>query len=249
MNMADTESTEITVGDTPKSYLAMIAEAARDPAVNVEKMQALLTMQERVMDRNARQAFVEAFDAMSMELPIITKRGAIRNNSGQVQSRFAKWEDIHRILTPILQRHKFVLSFKIGQDPGKALSVCAVLTHAQGHSEESGFMPLPLDATGNKNGVQGTGSSLSYGKRYTTLAFLNIVTEGEDNDGRGDVATGDDASDAERLWVEEAKLAAKKGTDAYAAHFTKLPRAAKIYLTSSGEHEKLKTNAQAADHV
>jgi hypothetical protein len=42
---------------------------------------------------------------------------------------------------------------------------------------------VALDSSGGKNNIQGMGSSFSYGKRYTTTALLNIVTEGEDDDG------------------------------------------------------------------
>lgn len=227
--------------------LAMIARAASDPNVSVEKMVALEQLHERMIDRAAKEAYMRAFSAAMMEMPTITKNGAIKNNSGQVQSRFSKWEDVDRVVRPILKRHGLVMTFKIGEAPNKALSVCAVLIHVGGHAEEGGFMPLPVDASGNKNPVQGTGSAMSYGKRYTTIAMLNIITEGSDDDGRGGEPTGEDASDAQRLWVEEAKIAARKGVAAYAEHFAKLPRAAKLYLTNSGEHEKLKSNAEIAD--
>ena len=43
---------------------------------------------------------------------------------------------------------------------------------------------LALDAGPGRNNLQAMGSSLSYGKRYCTEMLLNIVREGEDDDGR-----------------------------------------------------------------
>jgi hypothetical protein len=38
------------------------------------------------------------------------------------------------------------------------------------------------DASGNKNAVQALGSAISYGKRYTASALLNLTSHGEDDD-------------------------------------------------------------------
>lgn len=250
--MADPEidppSTDLALHDDSPSgpTLAMIARAASDPNVSVEKMVALEQLHERMIDRAAKEAYMRAFSAAMLEMPTISKNGAILNNSNQIQSRFSKWEDIDRAVRPILRRHGLVMTFKIGEAPNKALSVCAVLIHTGGHAEEGGYMPLPVDATGAKNAVQGTGSAMSYGKRYTTIAMLNIITEGTDTDGATE-PTGEAASQAQRLWESEAKDAAKGGLKAYLGHFAKLPRVTKLYLVNSGEHEKNKSNAEIAD--
>jgi hypothetical protein len=41
---------------------------------------------------------------------------------------------------------------------------------------------MPIDTSGSKTSVQGIGSTVSYGKRYTLCALLNIST-GDDTDG------------------------------------------------------------------
>ena len=41
---------------------------------------------------------------------------------------------------------------------------------------------LPADVSGNKNAVQAVASSVSYGKRYTAGALLNLTSHGEDDD-------------------------------------------------------------------
>lgn len=168
--------------EEPQSMLQVIAKAASDPACDVQKMQALLDMQDRLLARDARMAFTRDFVAMQIELPIINARGEITNRSNEVQSRYAKWEDFNTVIKPILARFNFVLSFRT-ESEGEKLKTTAVLMHAQGHSEDSSIT-LAADTSGSKNGVQALGSSGSYGKRYTAFPLLNITVHGEDDDGQ-----------------------------------------------------------------
>ena len=43
-------------------------------------------------------------------------------------------------------------------------------------------MNFPFDTSGGKNNIQAAGSAISYGKRYTMSALLNITTHDEDDD-------------------------------------------------------------------
>ena len=51
------------------------------------------------------------------------------------------------------------------------------------HPDARNAMRMMLSTLGIIS-VQGVGSSLSYGKRYTAYALLNITTSGDDDDGR-----------------------------------------------------------------
>lgn len=164
------------------AIIAVIERAALNPSVDIDKMERLLQMQERIMDRNARAAYAAALAQMQPELPIIAERGGIKDRSGSVQSRYALWEDVVGIITPILSKYGFALSFRTGND-GDKVSVTGVLSHRDGHSESTS-LTLPVDTSGSKNAVQSVGSSTSYGKRYTTAALLNLRTGETDDDGR-----------------------------------------------------------------
>ncbi|MCB5173687.1 ERF family protein [Microvirga lenta] len=163
------------------AIIQVIERAAMNPAVDIDKMERLLEMQERIMNRNAKAAYTAALAAMQPDLPVITERGGIKDRSGKVQSTYALWEDINEAIKPILAKHGFALSFRTGQEDGKIV-VTGVLSHRDGHSEET-TMFLPIDASGSKNAVQAVGSSTSYGKRYTAQALLNLTSRGEDDDG------------------------------------------------------------------
>lgn len=164
-------------------FLQMIERASRDPSVDIDKMERLLQMQERMLSRHAEIAFNAALSQVQLELPELPERGSIKNKSGGVQSTYTLWEDLNEIIKPILSRHGFALSFRTGNEGAKAV-VTGVLSHAAGHSVSS-TMHLPIDDSGSKNAVQGLGSSTAYGKRYVAGALLNLTSRGEDDDGAG----------------------------------------------------------------
>lgn len=169
------------------SVLAIIERAARDPNVDIDKMERLLQMQENVTARFAKGAFATALAQMQPELPEITQNGEILVNN-EVRSRYATWEDINTAIKPVLAAHGFALYFRTGRENDQ-ITVTAILSHQGGHSEET-TMALPRDTSGSKNNVQSIGSSTSYGKRYTASALLNLTSRGEDDDGQaGGTAT------------------------------------------------------------
>lgn len=175
------------VQDNVSSFIQVLERAARDPNTDVDKMERIFGMMERMQAAEARRSYDAAFAAMQTELPEIDKRGKIiiktKGTDEIIQSTpYALWDDTNKLVKPILAKHGFGLSFRIGQTPDR-LTTTAVLSHVGGHREETSFA-APIDSTGSKNNVQGWGSSFSYGKRYTGTAILNITTRGEDDNGK-----------------------------------------------------------------
>lgn len=188
--LAKTDQNNGAVADYAGGILAVIERAARDPNVDIDKMERLLAMQERVRERDAIVAFNEALSDLQPKLPVITERGKIivraKSANGQrdgeitQETAYALWEDINEAIRPLLHEHGFALTFKTGQAPDGKLLVTGILKHRMGHQEEAA-LPLPHDSSGSKNAVQAIGSSLSYGKRYAAMQLLNITTRGEDD--------------------------------------------------------------------
>lgn len=169
------------------SLMEVIARAAADPNTDAEKMERLLGMYERITAQQAKAAYTSALAELQPKLPVITERGGIKNNTGEVQSTYAKWEDINEAIRPLLHEHHFALSFRTGVAQDGKITVTGILSHAAGHSEET-TITLPHDSSGNKNSVQAVGSSTSYGKRYAAIALLNITSRApgdRDDDGQG----------------------------------------------------------------
>lgn len=171
------------------SLLAVIERAARDPNVDIDKMERLLAMQERVNAHNAKLAFLAAKREMRPHLPAIDRNGHIiitdRNDKNKViqDTPYAKFEDIHFAVMPILTEYGFDLSYRNATAPDGKVRVITILSHSEGHEEET-YFDLPHDGSGSKNAVQAIGSSTQYGKRYGTVNILNLRVAGEDDDAK-----------------------------------------------------------------
>lgn len=172
-------------GVPPSNMLAVIAAAAADPRVDVAKMQALLTMQRELEDREAQKAFTVAFIAMQKEIPSIQRDGKIEirakdsqgGRSGPVQQStpYATFNGIMKAIEKPLRKHGFSLTFATEPTTDGRILVRGILEHEGGHSRTTAF-PLPAETSGSKNNVQGWGSAMSYGRRYCTMALVNIVS-------------------------------------------------------------------------
>lgn len=205
------------------ALLQMIERAARDPAVDIDKMERLFTMRERMVAQQAKAAYLAALADLQAEMPTIEKLGKIGMNEkgadGQktgrqvAMAKYAKWEDVVDGITPWLFKHGFSLSFRIAQPMPDRMTTTAVLGHRAGHSEETSIS-LPMDTSGGKGNMHGWGSSSSYGKRYTGFALLNIVARGEDDDGA--------AAEAAAMITEEQIKNIKEQVEKYEANTGKL---------------------------
>jgi len=174
------------------TLLQVISRAASDQGTDVEKMERLMAMYERIEAKRAEAAYASALSDMQDALPAIGERGKAKVN-GEVRYTFALWEDINTAIKPVLKAHGFALSFRTDFTDG--ISITAVLSHRAGHSERT-TIKLPADSSGSKNAVQAVASSVSYGKRYTAGALLNLTSHGEDDDAyraAADYITGEQA--------------------------------------------------------
>jgi hypothetical protein len=162
------------VASESAALLAMIERAARDPSVDISRMERLFQMHEAAEARHARTAFHAAMANMQSDLPAAARRG-----TGHNSKKYARFEDVIEALRPIFRTHGFSLTFRIQQSE-TSITIVGILAHALGHSECTEIV-LPADTSGNKNPVQAWASSVSYGKRYVALALTGIATD-DDND-------------------------------------------------------------------
>jgi hypothetical protein len=154
----------------------MFERLAKDPAVDVEKFERLMAMQERILAYNAKAEYYTAFAEMQGELPTVEERGETNNG------RYALHEDIVEAVRPVLQKHGFMLTHRTHFPDATTVRVVGILAHRGGHSEETEFLSK-ADTSGNKNAIQALGSAQSYGQRYTARALLNIASRKSDDDG------------------------------------------------------------------
>jgi hypothetical protein len=166
----------------PEAPLALIARVAKDKTVDVEKLGKLIELQRSMMATQAKIDFDQAFAAMTPNLPTITKRGKIQGKNRAAIPYARLGEDIHPVIKPILTRHGFAIRHRTEWPRPDCVRVVGVLTHLSGHSEESAF-EAPADKSDYRTHVQSLGSSVSYGRRYTTIDLLNLTVLGADDDG------------------------------------------------------------------
>lgn len=181
-----------TVGDildeTPPADFAggllnVIERAARDPNVDVDKMERLFVLQERVL---ARQAEVEFNDAMAKAQAEIRPVAKNKYNE-QTRSHYSNLEAVANAIDPIIHRHGFSLSYGTDVCPleGHYRITCRV---ARGGHSELRFADVPADTVGikgsqNKTATHGFGSTASYGRRYLKLMIFDVATT-DDDDGQ-----------------------------------------------------------------
>jgi hypothetical protein len=177
-NLQKVEAQQMVQADNVSPMFAMIERAARDPQTDMDKFERLMQMKERADALVSRGAFDAAMADLQPDLPAIGERGKAIVQ-GQVRYTFALWEDINAAIKPVLMRHGFALTFRT--DFSNGITVTGVLSHRAGHREETSIT-LPADASGSKNAVQAVASTVSYGKRYTAGALLNLTSHGEDDD-------------------------------------------------------------------
>jgi hypothetical protein len=217
-----TTGTAIAIAAPPRTTLELLLAAAKDPSVDVGKMQALIDMGNAEKARIAELQFNEALQMAQVALPRVVKRKKGENN------KYAALEDISDAIDPVAHKYGFSLSYGTADSnmPGH-YRITAKLSHVAGHSRDY-FIDLPSDMTGpkggaNKTGVQGIGSTVSYGRRYLKVLIFDVALIGEDNDGVGSNAVVsdkqlDDLIDkSDKYGVDKRKFCAFMGVDSYAS--------------------------------
>ena len=155
--------------------MEMISQAVMNGA-SVETLERLMSLQERFEAGQARKAFDAAISAAKAEIPAI-----IRNAVGHNSKRYADFSAIASVVDPILSKHG--LSYRFRTTQTDKVNVTCVLSHKEGHSEETTLSGAP-DTSGSKNAIQAIGSALTYLQRYSLNAALGLASTNDD-DGRG----------------------------------------------------------------
>src|SRR5215831_17096923 len=124
--------TDIAIVDH-QPVMALIERMATDPAADVEKLERLMAMHERLLARRAREDFAAALVALKPKLPKIKRT----KYNAQTQSFYAPLEDIIETVDPILHEHGFALATKVIEQTETRITVRAELWHVGGHTEHT----------------------------------------------------------------------------------------------------------------
>jgi hypothetical protein len=195
-----TEQGERTVLPTPPSggsstVLALIEKMALDPRVDVEKLERMMAMYERLKAKEAELAYYAAKGRILKKftgIKIVKNWSVLHEmDKGTPQKgsyeafKYAPLEEIDKHLRPLLAEEDMDLSYSAEPQESGDILIRGRLKHLpSGHYEDS-FMAAPPDTSGGKSSVQAVGSTNSFLRRYVTCNTFNIVVVGDDDDGTG----------------------------------------------------------------
>jgi hypothetical protein len=186
------------------NILSIISRAAQDPSIDVEKMERLLGMAERMESRQSERAFAEALVALQGEtIRVQATKKVDEKNDGSCRYKFAPYEEIMAKVQPMLTGHGFSITFDTEIGDQRLTSICT-LTHKSGHSRQNRFAVRYGKPPGSSD-AQGDMSTKSYAKRGALCDCLNISiehdTDGADTKVEGGPITQKQADDL-RDWIE-----------------------------------------------
>ena len=163
------------------AMVSMIERVVLNPDADLDKLERMLAMKERMDAQTARIAFANALAEARSEIPPIIKDATVdfTSNKGRTHYRHETLAGIAKQIDPILSRHGLSYRFRTEQGQGGVRVTC-IVQHAQGHSEETTLSGAP-DQSGNKNGFQAVGSAVTYLQRYTLKAALGLSAEVDDD--------------------------------------------------------------------
>lgn len=218
------------VGAPMEQRMAMLHEALTNPAVDPAKAVAMAELIFRVEDRDRLAEFNRDKIAAKAAMPAIFKRG---ENTHQ-KTKYVKFEDMQRAIDPVLESHNLMLDFEVG-NVGNDIAVTPILRHKNGWVERGGTLKGPQDEGPGRSKIQAVGSAVQYLKRYCAEAVLNLVRDGEDNDG-APIREGSLLNDRQQGVLIDAQAQFDAGT--YAGWFSRLQAKDKAWLISGGYHAK-----------
>ena len=185
----------------PSALLRLIEAVAIDPQAEVEKLDRLIPMYERLKAKEGELVFNSAKGRILKKLSrinIVKSMPVVQEmEDGKCDHsafRYAPLEEIDKHLRPLLVEENMDLSYSDEPRAGGGIAIRGRLKHLpSGHFEDS-FMSAPMDTSGGKSAVQGVGSTNSYLRRYIVCNIFNIVVIGDDDDGNGEAIDKDQAS-------------------------------------------------------
>ena len=205
-------------GDSAATVLALINRVALDACADVEKLDRVMALYERLKAKEAELQHNAAKGRILKRLAgikIVKNRPALyETKNGNPQNgtceafKYAPLEEIDKHLRPLLAEEQMDLSYSDEPLECGGIVIRGRLKHLpSGHYEDS-YMPAPLDTTGGKSKVQAVGSTNSFLRRYVLCNIFNIVVVGDDDDGNG--GTVDEAQTQTILdLIKRAKVGSK----------------------------------------
>ena len=172
----------------PTALAKLLSDPDRLRDFPIETVERLFVLDKEIRAEAARREFFEAFNAAQKDMTPVRK---LATNTHTV-SKFARLEDVTRMLDPIILAHGFSRSLSSTDSPTPDhLRFVLVLRHIGGH-EERHHLDAPNDSvgmkgSGNKTALHGMASSYTYCERHLLCKVfgVQVVSDDDGNAGAG----------------------------------------------------------------
>lgn len=181
--VAERKETAVVPISDAATILQIIQRAASDPTVDIDKMERLAAMHERMVARQAETDFNLALTAAQQELSRIS---ADAHNT-HTNSKYVTYAKLDSVLRPVYTKYGFALSFDEGDSP-KPEHVRVLCHVSRGGHCRTYHKDMPADGKGAKGGdvmtkTHASGAAMAYGMRYLVKGIFNVAVGEEDRDG------------------------------------------------------------------
>lgn len=188
------EQAPVAVTSESATMLQVIQSMATNPACDMDKLERLMELKERMDAKTAEADFNAALSRVQGNMGRV---GADATNN-QTRSQYATYGKLDKAVRPIYTAEGFSLSFSTEKAGEGMVGMVCYVSHRGGHTREY-RAEVPSDGKGAKGGdvmtkTHAFGSGTSYGMRYLLKMIFNIAIGEEDDD--GNAATGQDLRDA-----------------------------------------------------
>lgn len=189
---------------TPMDMLNNAVMAGADISI----LEKLMGLQERWEANQARKSFDAAIAEAKAQIKPVAKTA--KGHSGN----YADFASIARTVDPVLSECGLSYRFRTAQTE-KSISVTCVLSHRDGHSEET-TLTGPADTSGSKNAIQAIGSTLSYLQRYSLVQMLGLASAKDDDGHAAGLKAGTDNADVSGDLLNDEQIGAIRNALAFA---------------------------------
>lgn len=168
---------------TPDRLMALAIEHGAD----VEKLERLMSLQERWQAQQSKAAFFDALSHFQAACPDIPQGKVVLNRDGSERYRYAPLDSILKAIRGPLRECGLSVRWEPGAEDDDSTTTVCIVTHASGHSERSSVR-IPGIVGHGTNKAQDAAGAITYGRRYSLLNALGIQAD-SDTDAR-EVSSG-----------------------------------------------------------
>jgi len=164
--------------------LAHVIQNPKD--IDIEKLEKMLDLQERILNKKAESEYNVAMAAFQRECPVIVKKKKVDFTSktgNRTKYDYAPFDEIVAQVKPLLAKHGLTYSFRTEYD-NSSMSMICIISHDGGHKQEYCAKFPKLHDDQRMNEFQRTKSAITYAKRAVFENALGIAVADEDDDAR-----------------------------------------------------------------